>query len=426
MTASDYTNRSFEVAGGTSGEVATTNLQPFGLSAWDTLEIRADGGDIQTVRMDPAEFADISNATSIEVRAIIRAQTVGVDTPIFGSRVKVASLSAGASSSIEVVGGTANTALNFPSGVYNGTTQLGYADSWVVSSVGSSIEFGDFTHEFAEPLDSFSYGWPTSPVTPPGNQTQDYLFALDPDSIEVASFDPGAKTEEDFEQLWGNTSTDLGALENGNFADDGSPVFETFGGDWPASPGPPGNQAKDFVTSLVTVEAGSFNPVTGPDTYDGFETEWRDNQDFKTEFGGGDLDSAEFTLPADSTLTEKFGDDVYIPEQWIVVFTSDPPPTGNYRVTINGAVFETTGNGALSKVTLTTDLRDKINNSGIAVSASLNPNDDLLFGDDNFQELLVQGIVLTAPPSEMVTRRAVEDAYGIGQWTGTGTLQTGP
>lgn len=94
---------------------------PFGLAGGLTLDISVDGGPTQTVTFVPGDFVDIFNATASEVATKINSVISGLTaTALSDGRVLLRSNDRGSSSSLHVIGGTANFVLSFPTTLLDG------------------------------------------------------------------------------------------------------------------------------------------------------------------------------------------------------------------------------------------------------------------------------------------------------------------
>lgn len=422
MVASAYINRSFENLAGTSGTVLSGNSEPFGLASGELLEIQVDDGPTQAAGMNPADFADIANATAAEVAAVIDAQTVGIGAADVGGQVELTSNSEGAGSSIRVLGGSANDGLQFPAMLDRGVTQLGHAQGWAVTSdVNSVYEYGDFVHAFAEPFEGFEYGWLTN---------EGYLFVFANEDLVEGVFAPLLLKVEGFESGWSNGALELGALEAGSFADTAS-VFETFEEDWPAAPVPPGTTAGTYVFDLaypvdVNLSDGSFDAGV-PETVEDYEEEWRSNEDYLFAFVGvgTDLTEGDFETTGAPVQAESFGDDGFTPYQYVATLTNDPPPAGRYILTIftqgGKFVFEEEADGVITAPALSFNFETALLASGLPLSTvgggANGPR--LLFGSSEFEsnftaQISVDGVDNT----EWTLNRANVDPYLAGTWTG--------
>lgn len=91
---------------------------PFVLVDGTTLEIRVDGDeDTQTFVVQSADFAELGAATADELALAMARDLAGVYVQAEGTRVRIFSTTLGASSSVEIVGGTAAAAMGFSVGV---------------------------------------------------------------------------------------------------------------------------------------------------------------------------------------------------------------------------------------------------------------------------------------------------------------------
>lgn len=114
----------------------------FVLADGQTLTVSIDGGSVQTVTFLTTEFADITNATAEEVAAVINAKMTGGSATVtsLGKRVTIASDKRGTGSSVDVTGGTANTALQFTTGSIAGTGNVANIDSVQFAEAQSVIQ----------------------------------------------------------------------------------------------------------------------------------------------------------------------------------------------------------------------------------------------------------------------------------------------
>lgn len=422
---SAYQNRSFEDVGGSNAVVTSSNMETFGLAAGEVLEIVVDGGDVQRVGMNPADFVDITNATAAEVVSAVTVQTIGVAGAVVGGKVVLMSGSEGDNASVWILGGSANDALQFPTdepvrvanpspfppSLTRGKTREGDVNNWTIETVSSSYEYGEFDAYLTHAFESFDFWLSKDP----------FLFEFIVGDLADGLFAPSAGLKEDFESGWNNGPLELWGIVDGMF--DSSTTTEGFELDWPASPIPPGTTAETFLWDLSIIDQGDFNPVTGPDEFDGFEDEWRGNQDFKFSFVGSptDLDYGDFQKPSGTTEVETFGDDGAVTWQYVAEFTTDPPPTGLYRIFIDPFSFQVVGNGATSAATLAANLASQIDGGVVGVTAS-NVGGRVVLNSDDFSDLSVQ-VGNTVAASEFIIRTALEDSLYDGYWTGSGRLQ---
>lgn len=124
----------------------TASYSPYSFTSGDSLILLMDERDVVPVVFLPTDFASITSATAFEVAAAInRAMrqagnsgwAVGFADPTGGGNLtKVYSGSLGLSSSVRIIGGRAQLALNFPNRInsYPGTVTVGDGYSWAVTS----------------------------------------------------------------------------------------------------------------------------------------------------------------------------------------------------------------------------------------------------------------------------------------------------
>lgn len=130
-------------ARGTSGYVEETtksaatllsDQSPFSIPLGSTLQVRVNGGAIQTVTFDETVIPDVVDELNMDAPtlAAILSTLIAGASAVHGrsadtiGRVILSSLTEGDISSLEIVGGTAAPVMNFPSGVaYGSDNQLG-------------------------------------------------------------------------------------------------------------------------------------------------------------------------------------------------------------------------------------------------------------------------------------------------------------
>ena len=106
---------------------------PFALSNGQTLLVAINGGSVQTIHFATANFANIGAATALEVAAAINGQIIGASATVVSNKVQITSDSEGLGSSVNVTGGTSNSALTFPTGA--GGTGTGTGDVQNIAAV---------------------------------------------------------------------------------------------------------------------------------------------------------------------------------------------------------------------------------------------------------------------------------------------------
>lgn len=100
--------------------VRSGNLEPFALSHLDVLQVAVDGGALQFITFDAADFANISQASAEEVAAVLDRDVVGGSSTEESDRVLLRSDTIGETSKIQVPGGIANAALGFDTSLFTG------------------------------------------------------------------------------------------------------------------------------------------------------------------------------------------------------------------------------------------------------------------------------------------------------------------
>lgn len=100
---------------------------PFALSDGQTLTVKIDRGDVQNVTLSDTDFANIAAATAIELAYVLDRDLENCRSFVSSGKVVIASSTYGASSYVEVTGGTANTVIQFSTtetqGISNATLQ---------------------------------------------------------------------------------------------------------------------------------------------------------------------------------------------------------------------------------------------------------------------------------------------------------------
>jgi len=105
----------------TAGSVTSGNSGTFPLVDGQTLLVSVDGGGDQVVTFNTADFTDINNATAAEMAVVVLADVIGVSSADSGGgALVITSLTTGNASSIQINGGTANSAVGFPTTLFPG------------------------------------------------------------------------------------------------------------------------------------------------------------------------------------------------------------------------------------------------------------------------------------------------------------------
>lgn len=94
----------------------TSVLEPFALSAGDTLEIEVDGAEAELLELQAGDIAVPGEATAVEVARALARDAVAFEVSAEDGRVVFASRRLGLASALDVVGGTAAAVLAFPVG----------------------------------------------------------------------------------------------------------------------------------------------------------------------------------------------------------------------------------------------------------------------------------------------------------------------
>lgn len=128
------------VFNGSRAAVLGGGAGPYPLADGQTLTLRVDGGLEQAIVFSSADFADIANATAAEVAAVINAGLDGGRATAPGGIVRVASDTEGTLSRVQVTGGTANTALAFPTTLTTGGGNVGDLAAVTFAEVEAMVE----------------------------------------------------------------------------------------------------------------------------------------------------------------------------------------------------------------------------------------------------------------------------------------------
>lgn len=121
----------------TSGNAAGSGYQ---LADGNTLTVKIDGGAVQTVTFHTSNFVDITAATAAEVVAVLAASLSGARVSVSTDHVRITSDLLGTDSSVEVTGGSANTALGFSTNEVSGTGNVANVGAVTAAEVGSLLE----------------------------------------------------------------------------------------------------------------------------------------------------------------------------------------------------------------------------------------------------------------------------------------------
>lgn len=133
----------------TAGAVTSGNSETYTLVDAQTLLVAVDGAGALTATFNTADFVDISNATAAEVAAVITTDITGASAADVGGDVVITSATTGSTSSIQVTGGTANTALGFATNLNSGID--------VFEEIGNGLYTIDFFATELDTLGSFTF-----------------------------------------------------------------------------------------------------------------------------------------------------------------------------------------------------------------------------------------------------------------------------
>ena len=124
--------------------ITSGNSETYDLIDGLTLILEIDNGSPQTVTFDTAEFVDITNATALEVAAVINAEISGASANGGTGSVVLTSDSRGTDSDVEITGGTANSGganrLNFSLVAVAGTGNVADIDAVTTAEVETVLE----------------------------------------------------------------------------------------------------------------------------------------------------------------------------------------------------------------------------------------------------------------------------------------------
>jgi uncharacterized protein len=125
---------------GSAASIQAGGAGPFALSDGQTLTLMLEDEVEQTMIFNAGDFADIGNATSEELAAVINAQIDGGKALVDAGTLAIASDTEGLASRVQVTGGTANVALGFGTGIVQGTGNVERLQSVTVDEVKALVE----------------------------------------------------------------------------------------------------------------------------------------------------------------------------------------------------------------------------------------------------------------------------------------------
>ena len=100
--------------------VTSGNAETYALVNLDDLDVIVDGGPLQNIIFDAADFANISQATATEVASALDLSLAGANAVPNFSRILLRSDTLGDLSSIQVTGGSANAEFAFDTDLHTG------------------------------------------------------------------------------------------------------------------------------------------------------------------------------------------------------------------------------------------------------------------------------------------------------------------
>lgn len=126
----------------TAGSRVSGNAEPYALVNLQTLFVSVNGELAQTVTFLTGEFVNIAAATAEECAAVINAKLSGAMATVTGAgtTVTITSDRLGTTSSIEITGGTAAAAFNFPAGAGAGGGNVPNAASVTITTLKPLLE----------------------------------------------------------------------------------------------------------------------------------------------------------------------------------------------------------------------------------------------------------------------------------------------
>ena len=161
MVAATFPNLSFENPPGTGPTLVNSSAELYPLNDGDILNIVFAGETLNVVFL-ASDFANIALATAAEVAAVFEAQVDDLGAADDAGFVRLTSLLTGEDVGLEIVGGAANDALNFPLVAINGETYAGGApNGWTTSTdIDNVTEWAEWADENGRPEEIFDGdGW---------------------------------------------------------------------------------------------------------------------------------------------------------------------------------------------------------------------------------------------------------------------------
>lgn len=285
---------------GRAAALTTREKETYTLSDGMTLQVKVDSGSPQTATFNTADFNNIAQATAAEVAAVLNTDITGATaTYEEGVDVTLTSDYVGYLSKLEIVGGTAETALDFPSSatIYGNSDWIGPDDEAAVFD--SYLTLAEFDtspeqHEdFEEDWNQTGWAWDFGFIAFFFEIFRSGTYTL---KIEAPEYNGGIS------ETYTQTGTDLNSMLTAFAADiTTSSEIATATNDNPAltiTPDPsaanirlkltvvsvPTTPLPAYVFVAVEKEPSSLtfaNFDTGtPEAVEDFEEEWSDNENF--------------------------------------------------------------------------------------------------------------------------------------------------
>lgn len=182
----------------TAGVATSGNSETYVIVDGQTLTVAVDGAGALTATFNTADFSNIALATAAEVAAVITTDITGATAADVSGSVVITSDTTGATSSIQVTGGTVNTALGFVTTLNSGRNifvELGMG-IYTIEFLATELDtIGTFTYkvngatiqQFVGIADIIAVGTVATLVTVPTCIISGHVFGLDGKPILGAS-----------------------------------------------------------------------------------------------------------------------------------------------------------------------------------------------------------------------------------------------
>jgi len=123
----------------TAAVLTSVETTPFALVDGQTLLVQINNGAVQTVTFNTADFGDITAATAAEVLAVMNAQLTDCSVSISSGAMRITSDRRGSTAEVDVTGGTAAAAFDFPAAAV-GSGNVGNIAAVTYAEVKSVVE----------------------------------------------------------------------------------------------------------------------------------------------------------------------------------------------------------------------------------------------------------------------------------------------